>query len=375
MNVSILQENLSKALSTVSRCIAPKATLPILSNILIATDRGKIRFSSTNLEMGINFWIGGKIEKEGSITVPARALTEFVSSLPAGRVDLKVKKSNLSVSSSLHKATFNGTAASEFPKVPSFSGEKILSFKKENLSKIFSQVIFAASQDEDRPVLTGVLVKRGGKKLSLVATDGYRLSVKEIEAASASFKEKLLIPAKTLSEIGRLSQELGEEDEEVRVGLTKEKNQIVFVFPNLELSSRLIEGDFPDFTKIMPSSTNTSVSLDKEEFLRAVKIASIFAREQANIVKFVISSSNTSGKIKISSETPQIGTNQSEIETKVEGEDLEIAFNCRFLLDFLGSVEGEEIIFEANDSLSPGVFKIAGDSSLTHIIMPVRIQD
>lgn len=370
MKVSILQENFSKALATVSRTVASKATLPVLANILIATEKGRLKLSSTNLETSINLWLGAKIEKEGAITIPARAITEFVSSLPAGKIDLEVKETALLVSSNSFKASFTGMAASEFPKIPSFTGKEVLSFEKEGLPQVLSQVVFAASQDEGRPVLTGVLLKRGGKQISLVATDGYRLSIKKVPVASSSLKEDLLIPAKTLLEVARVSQEAGSEEEAIKMGLTKEKNQVIFLLPDAELSSRLIEGDFPDFTKIIPTSAETRATFDKEEFLRAAKIASIFAREQANIVKLKVEK----GRLRVTSETPQLGANESEIEAKVEGEGLEIAFNCRFLLDFLGSMTDEEIVLETNDPLSPGVFKGGADPSFTHIIMPVRIQ-
>lgn len=371
MKISVLQENLARALVVVSRTVAPKATLPILANILIATEKGRLKFAATNLETGINLWIGGKIEKEGAITVPARALTEFVSSLPAGKVDLEINQTTLLVSSDSFKASFTGMAASEFPKIPSFSGEEVLTFEKENLAQILSQVVFAASQDETRPVLTGVLLKKEGRDISLVATDGYRLSIKKVSGASSSLKEDLLIPAKTLLEVARVSQETTDEDGKIKAGLTKEKNQVVFLFPDVELSSRLIEGDFPDFTRIIPTSASTRASFDRESFSRAVKMAAIFAREQANIIKVKVEK----GKLRVSAETPQLGANESEIEAKVEGEGLEIAFNCRFLLDLLSSLVDEEIVLEVNDPLSPGVFKGSSDATFTHIIMPVRIQE
>lgn len=375
MKVSVLQENFSKALNTVSRTIAPKATLPILSNLLLTTDKGRLKLASTNLETGINLWTGAKIEKEGAITIPARALTEFVASLPAGKIDLEVKESTLFLSSNSFKASFTGMAASEFPKIPSFSGRQVLSFESQTLPQVLSQVVFAASSDEGRPVLTGVLLKKEGKGISLVATDGYRLSIKKVAKASSLLKEDLLIPAKTLLEVARVSQETrSDEEEKIKVGLTKEKNQVIFLLPDVELSSRLIEGEFPDFTKIIPTSSTNKASFDKEEFLRAAKIASIFAREQANIVKLKIDPSADGGRVRVSSETPQLGTNESEIEAKVEGDSLEIAFNCRFLLDFLGNMTDEEIILETNDPLSPGVFKGGADPTFVHIIMPVRIQ-
>lgn len=374
MKVSILQENLAKGLSTVSRSVASRATLPILTNILLATDKGRLKLSATNLESGINLWLGAKVEEEGSITIPAKVLNEFVNSLPAEKIEMEVKQNSLIVTSGSFKADFIGTPATEFPQIPSFSGKPLLVFEKEELIKSLGQVIFAAAQDEGRPVLTGVLVKNAEGKITLVATDGYRLSIKDLNGEGKNLEQDLIIPAKTLLEVSRLVSEKKEEEQEIRLALTAEKSQVVFALSDVEFSSRLLEGEFPDFNKIIPRSFNTKAEFDKEEFTRAIKIASIFAREQANVVKFKIGSSANSSGLEITAETPQVGTNESQVAAKSEGEPLETAFNCRFLLDFLSAVKGEEIVFEANGSLAPGVFKIKGDESFLHIIMPVRLQ-
>lgn len=371
MKFSILQENLSHGLTLVSRSVASKATLPILNNLLLATDKGRLKLSGTNLETGINLWLGAKIEREGSLTIPAKVLSEFISSLPAGKIEAEGQETSLLVSSSAFKASFVGTAATEFPKIPSFTEKPILIFEKEKMTEAFSQVAFAAAQDEGRPVLTGVLIRNTEKEETvLVATDGFRLSLKKILAKKRDFQGDLLIPAKTLLEVSRLAQENGEENQEIKATLTEEKSQIIFSFSEIEFSSRLLEGEFPDFAKIIPTSFQTKAEFDKEEFLRAVKVASIFAREQANIMRLKIEE----GKMKILAETPQVGTNENEIMAKTEGEKVEIAFNCRFVLDFLNSTKGEEIVLEVNGPLSPGVFKIKGDDSFLHIIMPVRLQ-
>lgn len=374
MKILILQENLTKGLNLVSRFVASKATLPILGNILLTTDNGRLKLSATNLETGINLWLGAKIEKEGSLTAPAKILAEFVSSLPPEKIEIETKETVLHLNSGTFKASFIGTGAGEFPQIPSFSSEPVLIFESQELIKALSQVTFAAAQDEGRPVLTGVLIKTHNKKLSLVATDGYRLSFKNLSIKENKLEKNLLIPAKTLLEISRAAQEKHKEEKEIKITFTPEKSQVVFLLPDVEFSSRLLEGEFPDFEKTIPQTFSTRVEFDKEEFLRAIKIAAIFAREQANIVKLKIEPSVDGGKLKITTETPQVGANESEIEAKIEGEALEIAFNCRFLLDLLNSPLGEEIVFEANGPLSPGVFKIKGDDSFLHLIMPVRIQ-
>jgi DNA polymerase III subunit beta len=372
MKISVLQENLNKGLSLTSHSVSSRATLPILSNILLETREGRLKLSATNLEIGISLLIGVKIEQEGSIAIPARVLADFISSLPAEKIDLETKDTSLFISSGEFKANIAGMEAAEFPKLPAFPSQTTLSVDKDAFIKAISCVVIAAAQDEGRPVLTGVLIEGDKEKLSLVSTDGYRLSIKTIPVKDFEMEGKLLIPAKTLLEVAKIAQEDIGESKDVRMGLTPEKSQVVFGFPNVELSSRLIEGEFPDYQKIVPQASTTKAIFQKDEFLRAVRIASVFAREQANIVKMIIDPEN--GKIMVTAETPQVGGNESGVEAKIEGEKLEIAFNCRFLMDFLGIANSQEIVFEANGPLSPGVFRLSGDNSFVHIIMPVRLQ-
>jgi len=375
MKISVLQEDLNRGLSIVSRSVSAKAALPILANILVGTEEKRLKLSATNLETGINLWIGAKVDKEGSIAIPAKILTEFISSLPAEKVELEGKETTLFVSSPQFKANILGMDPSEFPKISSFSGDPVLVFEKVELIKALSQVTIAAAQDEGRPVLTGVLVKGEEKNLLLVATDGYRLSLKRIVTEENKIgRDNFVIPAKALLEVSRICQEDSSENKTIKMGLTPEKSQVIFCLPEVEFSSRLIEGEFPDFEKIIPKNCTTKAVFGREELLRAVKTASIFAREQANIIRLKINPSTNGGKLVISAETPQVGANESEIEANIEGESLEIAFNFRFLLDFLGVVSGEEVIFEASGPLTPGVFRLKGDESFFHIIMPVRIQ-
>ncbi len=370
MKVSLLQENFSKALGIVSRSIAPKAALPVLSNVVLATDKGRLKLSATNLESGINLWLGAKVEKEGSIAIPAKVLTEYVSSLPPEKISLQVKENTLFLASSGNKANFSGGPVADFPKIVSFPGKSDLVFKKSDFSEKLNQVIFAAASDEGRPVLTGILLRVDKNGLSLVATDGYRLSVKKIRTEKGSLKEDILIPARALLEVARISQEKNDQAEEIKMALTKDKNQVVFSLSGVDYSSRLIDGEFPEFERIVPESSKIKAEFDQEEFYRAVKIAAIFAREQANVVKLGLDKD----KIVVSAESPQVGANETEIEAKVSGGKLEIAFNCRFLLDLLGAVSAEEMVLEASEALSPGVFKLKKDSSFFHLIMPVRIQ-
>ena len=373
MKIQILQESLNRGLTTVSRSISSKAQLPILANVLLKTDKNQLQLSATNLETGISLRLGAKIEKEGEITIPAKILAEIIASLPAGKIDLEVKENLLNINANGYRANLNGMAAAEFPKLPTYEEESLFSLPAEKLVEAINQVAFSAATDEGRPVLTGVLLRIDGKTLSLVATDGYRLSLKTL-ALDSLVKENfsLLLPARTLMEVARIiSEEKGEELSTVRLGFTKEQNQVVFVFPELELFSRVIEGEFPAYEKIIPQGFSTKITLDKESFSRAVKLVSIFARDSANIIRLKIDQDF----LEMSANSPQVGENKNSLEAKIEGEKNEIAFNYRFLQGFLGAVSSSEVVLEMNGPLSPGVFKSAEDESYKHIIMPVRLQN
>ncbi|MBI4999822.1 DNA polymerase III subunit beta [Candidatus Gottesmanbacteria bacterium] len=367
MQFSCLQENLSKGLAIVSRFVSSRPQLPVLANILLSAHQGKLKLGATNLESGIILQIGAKIEKEGEITIPAKTLTELIGSLPADKVELLLKENHLKINCQNFEASISGLSAAEFPPLPAASGKPSFSFKTEEISLPISQVAFAAAQDESRPVLSGVKIKNQEKNLVLAATDGFRLSVKKLPQSS-SLPIDLILPARTLIEVARI---LGEEKEkEASLEVNKEQNQVIFSLANAEIVCRLLEGEFPNFEKIIPGSFASRAIIAKEEFLAAIRTASIFAREAANIIKFKIEN----GKFQISANAPQVGENITIIEAKTEGEGGEIAFNSRFLLDLLNIVPQEEIIFEMSGPLSPGVFKPLGDESFLHIIMPVRVQ-
>lgn len=373
MKLSILQENLSRGLTIASRSVATRAQLPVLGNVLLSTDKGRLKLSATNLETGTNLWLGAKVEKEGAISIPAKILTEFVSSLPAGRIEVETRENTLYLTSGSYEASFVGMAANEFPAVPSMTTKAILKFESPLLTTAINQTAFAAAQDEGRPILTGVLLKSKDKELTLVATDGYRLSLKKLKGIAGigkvkEFKKGLVLPARTLSEVARIAAE--ETEGKLGLAITPEASQVIFATSDIEIVSRLIEGKFPDFEKIIPDKGKTKVLVEKEELTRAVRIASIFARESANIVKFNIQK----GNFEISANTAQVGDNKSRVEAKIEGEAGKIAFNSRYLLDLLNIVGSEQVSFEMTGSLNPGVFKPAGDDSYLHIIMPVRVQ-
>ena len=380
MQAIILQENLNKGLSVVSRIISSKTTLPILNNILISAEEGKLKLTATNLETGINLWLPAKKEKAGKLTIPAKDLTEFVSSLPAGKIKLKKQQERLQLISRSYKAVFNGASTVEFPKVPSLRDKVIPAKKLKKIEletgkfvKAIKHVCFSAATDETRPVLTGVRISCIGGDFQLVATDGYRLSVKTMKLRKKTDIPALIIPAKALIEVARIigGEEGEEKEKKLKVAILEEGKQIIFSFNNIEVVARLIEGEFPDFTKIIPEKGETKIIIDKEDFNRAIKASSIFARRSANIIKLKVESS----KLKVMANAPEVGKNEVELSVKFQGKETQIAFNCRFLQDFINSYDKETFVLELSGVLKPGLFRTEKDSSFLHIIMPVRLQE
>jgi len=383
MKLTILQENLIKGLNIVGRSVATRPQLPILANILLSAEEGRLRMAATNLEMGVNFWAGAKIEKEGSFTVPARAFLEFVSSLPKEKVEVSLEEGQLVVKCGSYEASFNGIAATEFPSLPSFPEEALFTLKKEILTEALQKVSFAAATDEGRPVLTGVLFKFLGKDLFLVATDGFRLSVFKIPNPLPKTKEetKILLPARALAEVIKATSGEGGEKSAGKLGKSKEEkgemefallphgNQAIFSADSTEIVTQLIGGEFPNYEKIIPAEGGTKITVLGEELLRAVRMAAIFARDSANIVRFKIENE----RLSVSANAAQVGKNKSELAVRGSGEG-EIAFNSKYLLDFLNVAGEKEVSLEMTSPLSPGVFKIVGEEEYLHIIMPVRVQ-
>lgn len=373
MKISVLQENLNTALTNVSRFISNKNQLPILNNILLSTDNGRLKLSATNLELSINYWIGAKIDQEGSITLPPKEITEFISYLSSGKLDLSLENDNLlSVSSTNITSTFTTIPALDYPEFPKINSQTSFDLDLSVFLNSISQIFFSAATEDVRPVLTAVLCQFTKNNLILVATDGFRLSVKEIKFDQPlNFNSdqpiKFLIPAKSLLEITKLAKN----NQKIKLGLSTDDHQIMFVLDDIEIISRLIDGDYPDYQKIIPQNYSTKIFINRDEFLQAVKVTSVFAKESANVVKFNIKSNS----IELSANAPQVGQNKTIIDAKVEGENTEIAFNYKFLSDFLNNCKSPEIIIQLNDPLSPAGFFDQSEPDFTHIIMPVRLQD
>lgn len=368
MKVILLQENFNKAIAEVSRIAGTKMDLPILSNILLSADKTSLKLSATNLETSIVQQIPCKVEEEGKITISAKILAEIIPSLSAGKVELEVKKEQITIKCGRFFVRLNGMDAREFPEIPEIEEkEKKKALPMGKIKEISRQVFFAASADETRPVLNGVRLKVSETELEAVATDGYRLSRKIIKGKFE--KETLLIiPARAFLEVSRLG---GEENEGVKFLLDKKENQIIFTAGNAQIISRLIEGKFPPFSKVIPENWQTEVVLDKKELESSVKMASVFARQSANIVRFSIEKN----KVTVSANAVSVGENKSEIEAKIKGDSLQVALNYRFVQDFLNAVDGDEVGMKFSGPLTPVIFTDKSDKSFLHVIMPVRVQN
>lgn len=368
MKVTLLTANLQKKLSFLNHAVSSKSQLPILLNILLETSDGKLKISTTDLEIGIETLLPVTIEEEGAITLPAKTFTELINSLSEDTITLQTKDGVLEVISKKTKSVFQTTSRDDFPTLYEDKGEKIAVLPQEKLHKDFSSVIFSASTDTTRPALSGVLVRKEAEGFLLVATDGYRLSLKhyKVEDNKGVDEQSFIVPARVFKELLAIKEENNIIDMYVSHGT----NQILFEQGETVLVGRLIEAEFPNFEKIIPSDFSVSVAFDKEEMQQAVKICSIFARDAANIIKLSFHKDH----ITVSSQSSSVGENTVNVEAKLSGEENEIAFNARYLIDLFANVDAEEMVFEMTGPLNPGVFKIKNDPSFLHLIMPIRVQ-
>jgi len=367
MVFELLTPNLQQKLPFLNRAISTKNQLPILLNILIETQEHAIKLSSTDLEIGIEILCPAKILEPGKTTVPARLFTELISSLSDDSITMQTKESKLEVITKRTKSIFQTVNSDEFPKLYEVKGEKLAILSGKDSKNEFSSVVFSASQDTTRPALSGVLVRKESQGFLLVATDGYRLSLKHYKVSESKAEDtSFIVPARVFRELMAMKNESAD----ISMYISQEHNQVLFEQGDTILIGRLIEADFPNFEKIIPSDFSVSVSFEREELLKAVKICSVFARDSANIIKLSLAKDH----ITVSSGSSSIGENTVEVEAVLSGEENEIAFNARYLLDFLSNIEEKELVFDMIGPLNPGVFKIKNDESFLHLIMPIRVQ-
>ena len=374
MKLSCLQENLSKGLSNVGRAVATTTTLPITKNILIATDDSRLKLVATNLEMAISCWIGAKVEAEGAITLPARILTEFINSLPNEKVEMALNQRTLQLKSGRFEAKINGIEASDFPPIPQVADGISTKIEAEVLHQAITQVSFAAATEESRPVLTGVHMEFDESKLTLAAADGFRLAV-YTAATLESVKEKtaVIVPARALNELNRF---LSDGEEQIEIVINKQKSQALFKLKNIEMVSQLIQGNFPNYSQLIPQSYESRAVIEVADFLRATRMASVFARDGSGIVRLIVTPGGeaTAGKVAISARAEEIGENVGEIDAMIDGGEAKIAFNARYLSDVLAVIRQKQVALETTTPSSPGVLRPVGIDNYVHVVMPMFVQ-
>ena len=374
MKLSCLQENLAKGLSIVSRAVAARSTLPVLGNILLATDNGRLKLSATNLELGITCWIGAKIEEEGSTTVPARTLSDLISTMPDPQVNLTLdaRTQTLNLRSGSSTNDIKGIDAQEFPPMPASDPSEGVSMKVSDFKEMVQQVAFAASSDEARPVLQGVQTTINGDEISMAATDGFRISVRKSQLSEPARKPStMIIPARALNEISRIAQD---SDTVVTLISPPGRGQVIFHLETTELVSQLIDGNFPDYKVIVPRGFRTHTIISAPALLKACKQAEIIARNGNNVVRLNLQKfDDRPGEVEISSQSEETGSNETHIDANIDGPALVIAFNVRYLREALDVIHSPNVALETNANNTPAMLRPVGDDGFQHVIMPMHL--
>lgn len=365
MELSVTQENLARALSATSRVATSKAGLPILSNILLRTEGNRLLIAATNLEIATTYYIGAKVIKQGSITLPARLVTEFVNSLPRGTVDLTVKSTHMTIASGNYTSVVNGVDADEFPELPQIDDTKATTYDiaTATLKQAVNQTIITTSSDSTRPVLTGIYWHTVDSNLYLAATDGYRLSERKLTETTSDITA--IVPNSSMQEVLRTLNDTID-----TVEVLFDDTQVRFRIGEAEITSRLIDGNYPDYRQLIPKKSETNVEIDTADFARTVKIASLFARESGGSV--TLNADNEQQQLSIHSIASELGENTSTATAKVTNGG-QITLNSKYVMDALSVLDGEVIEFGFSGKLSPCIFTTKSDThSYTHIIMPLK---
>jgi DNA polymerase-3 subunit beta len=377
VKITCKQQDLSRGLTIVGHAVSNRSTLPILANILLATDHGRLKLSATNLEIGINCWVDAQVHEEGSMTVPAKLLSDFVGSLPQAPVDISIPEDSnkVNIKSESSSANIKGIDASEFPLIPSAEGgEPPVTLDAAMLKEMIAEVTIAASEDESRPVFTGVLVQVGNEKVTFAAADAFRLAVRVAPLPGEDGnRQDILIPARTLSELARILPSEGA----VQMIVTPNRSQVLFHSEQIDLVSRLIEGNFPNYHQIIPQEHSTRAVVERDKFAAHVKQAAIFARDSSNITRIKINNGGSDGlepgAVTIEATAEDLGDNVSVLNAAVDGPEQQIIFNVRYLADVLAVLDTPEVAIEVNAPTKPGVIRPVGSTDYVYVIMPMHV--
>lgn len=374
MQLKCLQENLSHGLGIVQRGVATRTTLPITQHVLLASDEGRLKLSATNLEIAISTWVGGEINDDGAVTIPARLLIDFVNSLTPQTIEINTNAQGrgIEVKGDRFQSSINGALADEFPPIPSIGEGVTTRMSGAALKEAIHQVALAAAVEDSRPVLTGVNVELEGGQITFAAADGFRLAVRTAKLLDpVGEKLSVIIPARTLNEVERLI----EGDDPVDIVITTQRSQAMFRLKNIEVVSQLIQGTFPNYSQLIPQERTTRAVVNLGELQRSARTAAIFAKDGSGIIRLVIDpESGETGKLTISSRADEVGDNTGDIEADIEGPEGKIAFNSRFLSDVLGVIGKEKVALEMTTSSSPGVIRPLDDPDYVHVVMPMFVQ-
>ena len=372
MNISVLQENLNKSLSIVRKAVENRPALPVLSNVLLEAEDSRLKLAATNLELSITCWIGAKVEQSGAITLPGTTFGELVSNLSPERVDLQLepKENSVHVRCGVQNANIKGIDADEFPPITHGEAKDVI-VSGRVLREMINQTAFAAAPKDDRPILTGVYTLLDGNVMTMAAADGYRLAVRTTEL-DQTFDEprELVIPAKALNEIARIVTD----DDEVTISLPERRDIVTFHMPNVDVSSQLLEGKFPDFRAIIPRSYVTSTVMYTSDLLKVCQRAEIFARDNANSANLQVRPATNPGEpseVFVTGRSNELGDSEGMLDASAEGEPLEISFNIKYLIEVLRVINEERVVFESNGAENPGVLRPENRDDFIHVIMPM----
>mgnify|MGYP000994319591 FL=1 len=374
MKASVSQQQLAHGLGMVSRAVSPRSTLPVLANVLVATDEGRLRLSATNLELGISCWIGAQIHEDGAVTVPARTFADLINALPNDTVhlDLNTKTQTLTVRCGQSITDIKGIDANEYPPIPVPDLREGIELGVGDVKEMIQQVAFAASADEARPVLQGVSLTVNGSELMMAATDGFRISVRKTQLSSTVHQPiAAIVPARALNELARVA---GDGEQTVVMVLPPGRGQVLFHMKDVELVSQLIDGNFPDYRAIIPRSFKTTTVISTPALLKACKQAEIIAREGNYVIRLNIQpGADAPGKIEISAQSEETGSSEISVEATVDGPNLLIAFNVRYLREVLDVVKSPSVAMETNANNTPAMIRPVGDQNFQHVIMPMHL--
>lgn len=362
MKLQVTQENLTKALNTVAKIATTRNTLPILANVLLKTSDNRLSIAATNLDIAITHAVGSKIEQNGSITVPARLMQDFISSLPGGVLELKLDDNKLHITTNKYNSTINGISAEDFPEMPAIKDGVNWKIPAVDLKRGLQKVVFAASNDDTRPILTGVYFSCPDGVVLVAATDSYRLA--EYKLSKQKIVTNFLVPSSAASDLLRI---INDSNEDIHV--THNDQQVLFKTGDITLVARLIEGNYPDYQKLIPAKFSTVAKIKREDFINITKVSALFARESAGSITIKVD--GTKKTVSINAVASQLGENDATADAIVNGSG-EVTLNSRYLVDALNAFSGEQVEFCFNGKLEPCIIRSVDDSSYMHLIMPLR---